>query len=94
MWTWNKRKLRLRFVSHKNKFCLISGLSSFENNPDAASDHIKELLLFAARYIPEEKHAETSLYVMATAGMRMLSERLGTITVYIYLSSNFLVQNQ
>lgn len=50
------------------------GLSSFEKNPEAASDHIKELLLFAAQYIPKEKHAETSLYVMATAGMRMLSE--------------------
>ncbi|GFO40951.1 ectonucleoside triphosphate diphosphohydrolase 7 [Plakobranchus ocellatus] len=50
------------------------GISSFENNPDAASDHIKELLLFAAQYIPEEKHAETCLHVMATAGMRMLPE--------------------
>ncbi|RUS90479.1 hypothetical protein EGW08_001747 [Elysia chlorotica] len=50
------------------------GLSSFENNPEAASDHIKELLLFAAQYVPADKHAETSLYVMATAGMRMLPE--------------------
>lgn len=51
------------------------GLSSFENNPDDASDHIKELLLFAQKFIPREKHKETFLYVMATAGMRMLSER-------------------
>lgn len=50
------------------------GLSSFENNPDAASDHIKELLLYAQQYIPEKMHGETSLYVMATAGMRMLSQ--------------------
>ncbi|XP_059163251.1 ectonucleoside triphosphate diphosphohydrolase 4-like isoform X2 [Physella acuta] len=50
------------------------GLSSFENDPDSASDHIKELLLYAKQYIPEKKHSETFLYVMATAGMRMLSQ--------------------
>ncbi|XP_005094066.1 ectonucleoside triphosphate diphosphohydrolase 7 [Aplysia californica] len=51
------------------------GLSSFEDNPDAASDHIKDLLLFAQQYIPSKKYSETFLYVMATAGMRMLPEK-------------------
>ncbi|KAK0070415.1 ectonucleoside triphosphate diphosphohydrolase 7 [Biomphalaria pfeifferi] len=49
------------------------GLSSYEKTPDAASDHIKELLLYAQNYIPKEKIPQTSLYVMATAGMRMLA---------------------
>lgn len=53
----------------------MAGLSSFENDPDSASDHIKELLLYAKQYIPEKKHSETFLYVMATAGMRMLSQK-------------------
>ncbi|CAG5116087.1 unnamed protein product [Candidula unifasciata] len=50
------------------------GLSSFEDNPGAASDHIKELLLYAQKYIPANKYPETVLYVLATAGMRMLPE--------------------
>ncbi|XP_076470889.1 ectonucleoside triphosphate diphosphohydrolase 7-like [Babylonia areolata] len=48
------------------------GLSSFEDHPDEASDHIKKLLLFAQDYIPREKHKETPLYILATAGMRMI----------------------
>ncbi|XP_070210624.1 ectonucleoside triphosphate diphosphohydrolase 7-like isoform X2 [Littorina saxatilis] len=48
------------------------GLSEFENNPDGASDHIAKLLEFAQVYIPKEKHKETPLYVLATAGMRMI----------------------
>ena len=64
-----------------DRYFQFSGLSSFEKNPDAASDHIKELLSFAALYIPREKHAETSLYVMATAGMRMLPERFVDVNI-------------
>ncbi|KAL8580844.1 hypothetical protein ACOMHN_017348 [Nucella lapillus] len=48
------------------------GLSEFEDHPDDASDHIKKLLLFAQDYIPRHKHKETPLYILATAGMRMI----------------------
>jgi Golgi nucleoside diphosphatase len=51
---------------------LFPGLSNFEDDPDKASDHIKELLLFAQDFIPKHKHRETPLYVLATAGMRMI----------------------
>lgn len=48
------------------------GLSEFASKPADASEHIKQLLLFAKDYIPKEKHKETPLYILATAGMRMI----------------------
>ena len=48
------------------------GLSSYEDNPADASEHIKKLLVFVQDYIPKDKHKETPLYILATAGMRMI----------------------
>ncbi|XP_033125554.1 ectonucleoside triphosphate diphosphohydrolase 4-like [Anneissia japonica] len=50
------------------------GLSTFKNNPEDSSEYIKPLLEFAASHIPKKKHVETQLYILATAGMRMLPE--------------------
>ncbi|XP_071947091.1 ectonucleoside triphosphate diphosphohydrolase 4-like isoform X2 [Antedon mediterranea] len=50
------------------------GLSTFSENPEDASEYIKPLLKFAGSHIPKNKHAETPLYILATAGMRMLPE--------------------
>ncbi|PFX27380.1 Ectonucleoside triphosphate diphosphohydrolase 4 [Stylophora pistillata] len=49
------------------------GISSQVNWPSEASSYIDPLLSFAAQQIPEHKHKETPLYILATAGMRMLS---------------------
>lgn len=54
-------------------FLLIQGISSQVNRPSEASSYIDPLLSFAAQQIAEHKHKETPLYVLATAGMRMLS---------------------
>ncbi|CAD5124427.1 DgyrCDS12710 [Dimorphilus gyrociliatus] len=51
------------------------GISSFGDKPAEASDHLKPLLSYAASYVPQHKHKETPLYIMATAGMRMLNEK-------------------
>ncbi len=51
------------------------GISSYADTPSAVSSYLKPLLTFAADHIPVEKHKETPLYIMATAGMRMLPER-------------------
>lgn len=46
--------------------------------PDKASDYLQPLLSFAAARIPREKHRETPLYILCTAGMRLLPERWAT----------------
>jgi len=50
------------------------GLSSLAKNPENALTYIKPLLDFALKHIPENKHKETPLYILATAGMRLLDK--------------------
>ena len=49
------------------------GLSSFVDKPQDAYEYLKPLLDFAKDNIPEAKHEATLLYVLATAGMRLIS---------------------
>jgi len=51
------------------------GLSTYISHPYDASEHIATLLSFAAAHIPKLKHKQTSAYVMATAGMRLLHQK-------------------
>lgn len=44
------------------------------DNPEAASDYIKPLLQFVAAHIPVDQQKETILFILATAGMRMIPE--------------------
>jgi len=53
---------------------LRSGLDTFADHPEDASDYLFPLLKFAASHIPPQQHKETLLYILATAGMRLLSE--------------------
>ncbi|MBN3295862.1 ENTP4 diphosphohydrolase, partial [Amia calva] len=50
------------------------GISTLAHTPDKASDYLQPLLKFAAEHIPKKKHKETPLYILCTAGMRLLSE--------------------
>ncbi|XP_074643292.1 ectonucleoside triphosphate diphosphohydrolase 4-like isoform X2 [Tubulanus polymorphus] len=50
------------------------GLSSFSKNPAEVGQYIRPLLTYAANHVPKSKHRETPVYVLATAGMRMISE--------------------
>lgn len=51
------------------------GLDTFADKPSEASDYIAPLLRFSADFIPQHKHLETPVYIMATAGLRMLGPR-------------------
>ena len=51
------------------------GLSELKDTPSQASSYLRPLLDYASAHVPQEKHKETPLYIMATAGLRMLSER-------------------
>ncbi|KAM4676975.1 ectonucleoside triphosphate diphosphohydrolase 4 isoform 2-T3 [Discoglossus pictus] len=50
------------------------GISKFAKTPDEASDYLAPLLQFAASHIPKKKHKETPLYILCTAGLRILTE--------------------
>nr|XP_035930979.1 ectonucleoside triphosphate diphosphohydrolase 4 isoform X6 [Halichoerus grypus] len=50
------------------------GISEFATSPEKVSDYISPLLNFAAEHVPRAKHKETPLYILCTAGMRILPE--------------------
>ncbi|XP_068777109.1 ectonucleoside triphosphate diphosphohydrolase 4 isoform X4 [Struthio camelus] len=50
------------------------GISEFASSPEKVSDYISPLLSFAAEHVPPAKHKETPLYILCTAGMRILPE--------------------
>ncbi|KAI1336029.1 GDA1/CD39 family-domain-containing protein [Xylariaceae sp. FL0016] len=52
------------------------GISTFGEHPeDVGPDHLQTLIKKAKKHIPDEKHADTPIYLMATAGMRLLPPR-------------------
>ncbi|XP_043939051.1 ectonucleoside triphosphate diphosphohydrolase 4 isoform X2 [Protopterus annectens] len=50
------------------------GISELASTPEKASDYLYPLLDFAAQHVPTAKHKETPLYILCTAGMRILPE--------------------
>ena len=56
-----------------NSCCKINiGLSTFENNEDAAIDNIMPVFMHAKDFIPVEFHNKTTVYIKGTAGFRLL----------------------
>ena len=45
---------------------------SFHDSPEKVTEYIRPLFEFASIHIPEKYHKETQLYILATAGMRLL----------------------
>lgn len=50
------------------------GISTLAGTPATASDYLHPLLSFAAAHVPRLKHKETPLYILCTAGMRLLAD--------------------
>ena len=51
------------------------GLSSFANNPAGVRDYIYHMIEFARKAIPRYAHADTSVHILATAGMRLVPKQ-------------------
>jgi len=49
------------------------GISEWDADPDLARNNLENLLAFAKKNIEDQDQKNTSLYLMATAGMRLLS---------------------
>lgn len=63
---------------------VFTGLDTFGDHPDDASEYIRPLLEFAASHIPTQQHKETLLYILATAGMRLLPEEYVSLFTCLY----------
>jgi Golgi nucleoside diphosphatase len=50
------------------------GLSAYDGRPLEAAAYVRPLIEHAAQVVPKDKHAETPLFIKATAGMRLLAE--------------------
>lgn len=70
--------LDIRQMRDKNRKPVVMkikpGISEFATSPEKVSDYISPLLNFAAEHVPRAKHKETPLYILCTAGMRVLPE--------------------
>lgn len=57
-------------------FKISPGVSTFADKPDDVwDDHYEPLIEYAERIIPKEKWKDTPIFVLATAGMRLLPEK-------------------
>ena len=50
----------------------LSGIATFADKPWNATDYIHPLLDYASSHVPKSKHRETPVFILATAGMRMI----------------------
>ena len=74
VYRWTTAKDALPNFTHDHFLEVSPGLSSFGQKPLLAGKSIVPLLDLAKKEVPTELQAETSVYVKATAGLRLLGE--------------------
>ena len=52
--------------------CGVAGISTFGTRPQDVADYLRPLIEFASSVIPTSELASTPIYLLATAGMRLL----------------------
>ena len=88
-------------VTSKKKWTLKikPGISTFGEKPaEVGSGHLKELVDYALNIVPKTQTSETPIYLLATAGMRLLPDDqrealLGRICDYLQSETEFLVSD-
>ncbi len=76
----------------------LAGISSFADNPDDIPTYLAPLLKHAQTHIPPSLHHETPLFLLATAGMRLLSPEQKTAVLrstcqFLKFHSNFRIDS-
>ena len=67
---------RKRIILKSEDFKSITpGLSSYAESPEEAANSVRSLLSFAGEIIPDEHRPNTSLSLIATAGLRLLPDK-------------------
>ena len=59
-------------ATEHDKWTNYISFESFHDSPEKVTEYIRPLFEFASKHIPEKYHKETQLYILATAGMRLL----------------------
>lgn len=70
------KTLDIRLVSQVLEIKIKPGLSSYAKSPDQATESLKPLLEKALTVIPKEYQSLTHISLKATAGLRLISEKL------------------
>lgn len=79
-----RQEIPKAWVASLSNLSVLLGISEFANSPEKVSDYISPLLSFAAEHVPRAKHKETPLYILCTAGMRILPERLLAVLFLVF----------
>lgn len=77
------------FLPKSKDSVILSRSCSFQDHPDGTLDYFTPLLTFAMDHIPPDKVKETPLFILATAGMRLVeSEKQKAILDHLLESVN------
>jgi len=58
----------------KSSLVVVTGISSFAKNPQGVADYLRPFLDYARAHLPPSVEADTPVFLLATAGMRLLTE--------------------
>ena len=58
----------------KSSLFVVAGISSFAKNPHGVADYLRPFLDYARAHLPPSVEADTPVFLLATAGMRLLTE--------------------